>query len=126
MRDENFTSHLSHLTIGFLIKRIIPFYNFLIIKFVAPLLKFAVQIFMMKDEIFNKVVELIASNNHISPDTITIDSSFEDLSMDSLDGLTLINDLENEYNITLPNEEAVKIKTVRQAVDSLNKFISEK
>lgn len=80
----------------------------------------------MKDEIFNKVVELIASNNHISPETITIDSSFEDLSMDSLDGLTLINDLENEYNITLPNEEAVKIKTVRQAVDSLNKFILEK
>ncbi|MEO7292758.1 MAG: acyl carrier protein [Ginsengibacter sp.] len=88
--------------------------------------KFAVQIFMMQDEIFNKVVEFIATNNHIPPETITIDSSFEDLSMDSLDGLTLINDLENEYNITLPNEEAVKIKTVRQAVDSLNKFISEK
>ncbi len=91
-----------------------------------PLPKFAVQIFMMQDEIFNKVVEFIATNNHIPPETITIDSSFEDLSMDSLDGLTLINDLENEYNITLPNEEAVKIKTVRQAVDSLNKFISEK
>ncbi len=81
---------------------------------------------MMKDEIFNKVVEFIATNNHIAPESITIDSTFEDLSMDSLDGLTLINDLENEYNITLPNEEAVKIKTVRQAVDSLNKFISEK
>lgn len=79
----------------------------------------------MKDEIFNKVVELIAANNHIPPETITIDSSFEDLAMDSLDGLTLINDLENEYNITLPNEEAVKIKTVRQAVESLNKFITQ-
>ena len=79
----------------------------------------------MKDEIFNKVVELIAANNHIPPETITMDSSFEDLAMDSLDGLTLINDLENEYNITLPNEEAVKIKTVRQAVESLNKFITQ-
>ena len=79
----------------------------------------------MKDEIFNKVVELIAANNHIPPETITIDSSFEDLAMDSLDGLTLINELENEYNITLPNEEAVKIKTVRQAVESLNKFITQ-
>ncbi len=61
----------------------------------------------MKEEIFNKVIELISTNNHISPETITIDSSFEDLGMDSLDGLTLINDLENEYNITLPNEEVV-------------------
>lgn len=77
----------------------------------------------MKDEIFNKVVELIAVNNHIPPQTISIDSSFEDLAMDSLDGLTLINDLENEYNVSFPNEEAVKIKTVRQAVDSLYKFI---
>lgn len=79
----------------------------------------------MKEEIFNKVVELIAANNHIPPETITIDSSFEDLAMDSLDGLTLINDLENEYNITFPNVEAVKIKTVRQAVDSLSKFITQ-
>jgi Acyl carrier protein len=84
-----------------------------------------INYYKMKDEIFNKVVELIAANNHIPPETITIDSSFEDLAMDSLDGLTLINDLENEYNITLPNEEAVKIKTVRQAVESLNKFITQ-
>jgi len=79
----------------------------------------------MEEEIYNKVVALIAANNHISPETITIDSSFEDLAMDSLDGLTLINDLENEYNITLPNEEAVKIKTVRQAVNTLNKIITQ-
>lgn len=79
----------------------------------------------MKEEIFTKIVELIAANNHISPDIVTIDSTFEDLDMDSLDGLTLINDLENEYNITLPNEEAVKIKSVRDAVDSLEKFITQ-
>ena len=78
----------------------------------------------MKEEIFKKVAELIAANNYIPPETITMDSSFEELSMDSLDGLTLINDLENEYNITLPNEEAMQIKTVRQAVDTLDKFIS--
>lgn len=90
------------------------------------LCKFAVQKYLrMEEEIYNKVVNLIAANNHIAPETITIDSSFEDLAMDSLDGLTLINDLENEYNITLPNEEAVKIKTVRQAVDSLNKIITQ-
>lgn len=79
----------------------------------------------MKEDIFNKVVELLAANNHIPPETITIDSSFEELDMDSLDGLTLINDLENEYRINVSNEEAVKIKTVRQAVESLNKLITQ-
>ncbi len=77
----------------------------------------------MKEDIFNKIIELISANNHIPPETIKIDSSFEDLGMDSLDGLTLINDLENEYNITLPNEEVVNIKTVQQAVDNLTKAI---
>ena len=80
----------------------------------------------MKEEIFIKVRELIASNNHLPPETITMDSSFEDLNMDSLDGLTLVNDLENTYNITLTNEEAAKITTVRQAVDSLEAFIAQK
>lgn len=79
----------------------------------------------MKEEIFNKVVKLIADNNHLPPETIKMDSTFDELSMDSLDGLTLINDLENEYNITLPNEEAMQIKTVRQAVDTLEKFITQ-
>lgn len=80
----------------------------------------------MKEEIFIKVRELIAKNNHLPPETITMDSSFEDLNMDSLDGLTLVNDLENTYNITLTNEEAGKITTVKQAVESLEAFIAQK
>ena len=79
----------------------------------------------MKEQIFNKIADLIAENNHIPRENIRMDSTFEDLDMDSLDGLTLINDLENEYNITLSNEEAVKIKSVRQAVESLEKFIQQ-
>ena len=80
----------------------------------------------MTEEIFQKVRELIAANNHLPPESITMDSTFEDLNMDSLDGLTLVNDLENTYDITLSNEEAAKISTVRQAVESLEKFISQK
>lgn len=80
----------------------------------------------MKEEIFKKVVELIAASNHLQPETITIDSSFEDLGMDSLDGLTLINDLENEFNVTITNEEAAIIKTVRQVVESLAKYTTQK
>ncbi len=79
---------------------------------------------MTKEDIFNKVKEFIVANNHIPVESITMDSLFEDLQMDSLDGLTLINDIENEYNITFTNEEAVKIKSVRQLVDGLDNFIT--
>lgn len=80
----------------------------------------------MKEEIFNKVAELIAANNHIPVSDIKMDSTFEDLNMDSLDGITLINDLENHYKIILPNEEATNIKTVRDAVDALEKHLEKK
>jgi acyl carrier protein len=102
------------------VKRITYGYDILLYDFCSNFLIFA----RMKEKIFDKVVELISSNNHIPPETIKMDSSFEDLGMDSLDGLTLINDLENEYNITLPNEEVVKIKSVRQAVDNLDKVLT--
>lgn len=78
----------------------------------------------MKEQIFKKIVELIAVNNHIPPEDITMDSTFEELNMDSLDGITLINDLEKEYNIILSNEEATKIKSVRDAVESLEKLVT--
>lgn len=73
----------------------------------------------MQEEIFQKVAKLIAANNDLPVESITMDSSFEDLNMDSLDGLILLNDLENDYNITLSNEAAMKIKSVRQTVESL-------
>ncbi len=79
----------------------------------------------MKEQIFNKIVQLVSTNNHIPAERITIDSTFEELDMDSLDGITLINDLESEYSITLPNDEAVKIRSVRNAVESLDKIISQ-
>ena len=77
----------------------------------------------MTEEIFEKVAKHIAANNDIPVESITMDSTFEDLNMDSLDGLTLLNDLENDYNITLSNEAAMKIKSVRQTVESLEQLL---
>lgn len=79
----------------------------------------------MKEEIYTRVRELIAANNHIPVEEVTMDSTFEELNMDSLDGITLINDLENHYKIVLSNEEATNIKTVREAVEALEKNIQK-
>ena len=74
-------------------------------------------------EIFQKVAQFIAANNDIAVETITMDSTFEDLNMDSLDGLTLINDLESHYNISIPNEQALKIRSVRETVENLDRLL---
>lgn len=71
---------------------------------------------------FDKVKSLIAERLSVEEDKITEDASFiEDLGADSLDTVELIMQLEEEFNITIPDEEAENISTVGGAV----KYIDE-
>jgi acyl carrier protein len=79
----------------------------------------------MREAIFQKIVESITANTNIPVEDITINSSFEELGMDSLDSLSVIHNLENTYDITLSNENALKIKTVLDAVEVLEKFVGQ-
>lgn len=76
----------------------------------------------MSDAVFQKVSELIAARVGISPETISMDSNFQELGIDSLAALSLIYDLEDEYEIEIPNEDAMSVRTVRQIVESLEKL----
>lgn len=76
----------------------------------------------MSDAVFQKVAELIAARVHISVEEVSIDSSFQDLGVDSLDALSLIYDLEDEFGIEIPNEEAMNVQTVKQIVKSLGRL----
>jgi acyl carrier protein len=68
----------------------------------------------MSQDVFTKLAELIATKKGVSREKITLDSSFEDLDMDSLNAVELIADLEEIYNVNVPNAE-FKISAVRQA-----------
>jgi acyl carrier protein len=75
----------------------------------------------MSDTIFDKIATVLSTKKGISKELITIESSFEDLGLDSLDAVELISDLEEEFSVTIPNIELQNIKTIRQAVDGLQK-----
>ncbi|WP_039763594.1 MULTISPECIES: acyl carrier protein [unclassified Caldicellulosiruptor] len=76
----------------------------------------------MNSEIFEKVKKIIADKLDIEEDKITPESSFlDDLGADSLDIVELIMELEEEFNIEIPDEDAEKIRTVADAV----KYIEE-
>jgi acyl carrier protein len=71
---------------------------------------------------FDKVKSIIAERLSIDESKITEPSSFiEDLGADSLDTVELIMQLEEEFNIQIPDEDAEKISTVGDAV----KYIDE-
>jgi acyl carrier protein len=73
---------------------------------------------MDKKEIFERVQGLLAEQLSIEEETVEMSSNFvDDLNADSLDIVELIMTLEQEFNLTIPDEEAERIRTVGDAVD---------
>ena len=72
----------------------------------------------MSESIEAKVREIVAEQLQISADEINLDSSFiDDLGADSLDIVELVMAMEDAFQMDIPDEEAEKIQTVRNAID---------
>ena len=65
-----------------------------------------------------RVIKMVAEQLGVKEDDIQSTSSFvEDLGADSLDTVALIMALEEEFDAEIPDEDAEKIATVKDAVD---------
>jgi acyl carrier protein len=68
-----------------------------------------------------RLKKIIAEQLSVSEDEVTPDASFiEDLNADSLDLVELIMTLEEEFGVKISDEDAEKIRTVRDAMDDLS------
>ena len=79
----------------------------------------------MSDALTQRVISIIANTQNIPIEQISDKSSFEELGIDSLGGLSIVFELENEFNTSIPNEDALLISNVRQIVESLESLISD-
>jgi len=79
----------------------------------------------MSNEITEKVLDLIASTARISRDKVSINNTFDELGMDSLDATNLVFAIEEEFNISVP-DEAARIKDVRQLVENLGAVLAQR
>ncbi len=71
-----------------------------------------------EQEIEAKVIDIVAEQMSVDKNEISRDTSFvNDLNADSLDTVELVMELEDEFETTIPDEEAEKIQTVGQAVE---------
>lgn len=80
----------------------------------------------MPDELAQKVIQCIAETQHLEPEKITVDSTFEELGIDSLDGINILFALETEFDISIPDDAAQSIRTVREMVEGVAKLVAEK
>lgn len=66
----------------------------------------------------DKVKEIIVEHLGVDEDEVTPDASFvEDLGADSLDTVELVMQLEEEFKLDIPDEDAEKITRVREAIE---------
>ncbi|HHT77444.1 MAG TPA: acyl carrier protein [Clostridiaceae bacterium] len=73
---------------------------------------------MSGDPIFESVKSILVEQLGVEGDSVAIDSSLiDDLNADSLDMVELVMAMEQEFGISIPDEEAERIKTVGDAVE---------
>jgi acyl carrier protein len=74
-----------------------------------------------------RVIEIVCENLGVNKEQVTRSTSFiEDVGADSLDIVELVMELEEEFEITIPDDQAEKIKTVGEAIDYIEKELGKK
>lgn len=80
----------------------------------------------MSDDLIQRVLNTIAASKRIPRESVTIDSEFEQLGIDSMDAVEILFALENEFDINIPNEEVQQVRNVRQMCEGVAKLVAAK
>ena len=74
-----------------------------------------------------KVIEIVSEQMGVDKGEITRETSFiNDLNADSLDTVELVMEFEDEFDMSIPDEEAEKIQTVGAAIDYIVEIVKSK
>ena len=69
-----------------------------------------------------EVIDLVAEQLNLKAENIKPENKFvEDLKADSLDTIEIVMSIEEKFNIQIPDKEAEKIETVKNAIDYVTK-----
>jgi acyl carrier protein len=81
---------------------------------------------MSPQELTQRILRIIAETQRKDPAQVTIDSSFEELGIDSMDGVNIVFALENEFDINVPDEEVKSIRSVRDMVEGVRTLVERR
>ena len=74
-----------------------------------------------------RIIQIVCDNLGVNKEQVTRNTSFqEDIGADSLDIVELVMELEEEFEITIPDDQAEKIKTVGEAIDYIQRELDKK
>ena len=71
------------------------------------------------DDIAQRCIEIIAKSKGIPADSVTLDSTFDELNIDSLDKINISFEVEDAFAIEIPDDAIGSLKTVRDVVNGV-------
>jgi acyl carrier protein len=80
----------------------------------------------MSDDLIERVCKSIATSKRIPVETVTIDSDFPQLGIDSMDAVEILFALENEFDINIPDDEVRNVRGVRDMCLGVEKLLAAK
>ena len=78
------------------------------------------------EDIAKRCIEIIAKSKSIPEDTITLESNFDQLNVDSLDKINISFEVEEAFSIEIPDDALGSIKTVGDMVNGVQKLVAAK
>jgi acyl carrier protein len=76
------------------------------------------------DELTQKVLRIVAETQRKDVGLVKIESSFEELGIDSMDGVNIVFALENEFDVNVPDDEVKNIRSIRDMVEGIRKLVA--
>jgi acyl carrier protein len=80
----------------------------------------------MPEDVTARVCRVIAQTQKLPPESVTAGKTFEELNIDSLDGINILFALEGEFNLDIPDEAAREIRSIPQMVEGIEKLLAAK
>jgi acyl carrier protein len=78
------------------------------------------------NDLETRVIRVIAETQKIPVESIDKEKSFQDLKIDSLDGINIVFALETEFDISIPDEGVENMRSVQDAIDGVRTLVEQK
>jgi acyl carrier protein len=80
----------------------------------------------MPNELTARVIEVLVQAQRLEPGRVTAESTFEELGIDSLDGINIIFALENEFGIDIPDDSLPELRSVKDIAAGIAELLAAK
>ncbi len=80
----------------------------------------------MPTQLTERVIRILTETQRLDPGRVTAESTFEELGLDSLDGINIVFALENEFGIDIPDDSLPVLRSVQDIAASIETLLAAK